>query len=108
MADRPKIGSEIDVANKLSRKKIAQTLRSDQAQAHSFFSRGIGCSGSSQKSPESHPKLCLSPHVAAAISDVLGPGTSHYPHFIFSFFANLNDPTTFCTNKYINIDGIKN
>lgn len=74
MAGRPKIGSEIDVANKLSRKKMAQTLRSYRAQATSFFSRGIGCSGSSQKFPKSHLKLFLSPHVAAAISDVLGAG----------------------------------
>lgn len=74
MAGRPKIGSEIDVANKLSRKKIAQTLLSDQAQASNFFSRGIGCSRSSQKFPTSHPKLCLSSHVVTAISDVVGAG----------------------------------
>lgn len=74
MAGRPKIGSEIDVANKLSRKKMAQTLRSDQAQATSFFSRGIGCSGSSQKFPKSYLILFLSPHVVAAISDVLVSG----------------------------------
>lgn len=74
MAGRPKIGSEIDVANKLSRRKMAQTLRSDQAQASSFFSRGIGCSGSSQKFPKSYLILFLSPHVVAAISDVLVSG----------------------------------
>lgn len=70
MAGRPKIGSEVDVANKLSRKKIAQTLRSDQAQASSFFSRGSDCSGSSQTFSNSHSELCLSQHIVAAISDI--------------------------------------
>lgn len=72
MAGRPKIGSEVDVANKLSRKKIAQTLRSDQAQASSFFSRGTGCSGRLPRNLNSHSKLCLAQHVVAAISDVVG------------------------------------
>ena len=41
MAGRPKIGSNAEIANKLSRQKRAKALLSDQAQASSFFSKGI-------------------------------------------------------------------
>ena len=40
MAGRPKIGSDVDIANKILREKTSKALKKDQAQAKAFFTRG--------------------------------------------------------------------
>lgn len=40
MAGRPKIGSDVEKANKILREKSRRALKNDQAQAEAFFTRG--------------------------------------------------------------------